>query len=99
MPIIAAAVKHYRSETDSEELEDVLLGTSSYVSVQAQSGAIVGGWQRQPDGVFRSRPDLSAAIWLEQLSAAEPMIRFWQSPGAARPLPASVASALSAARA
>jgi hypothetical protein len=86
-PVVAAAVKHFRAEIDTVDVEDVLLGTLAYVSAETPTGKIVGRTQRLNDGVFAQRLDLSGAIWINPYRLTQPVVRFWSNPAARWELP------------
>jgi hypothetical protein len=80
LPVIAAAVKHNRAETDATEVEDVLYGQLAYVSRETSTGQIIGRTERLPGGVFACRRELSAAIWIEPFHLPAPIIHVWDNP-------------------
>jgi hypothetical protein len=51
----------------------------------------------EPNGVFASRPDLSAAIWIEPHHLPEPVINVWGNPSAKKPVPAELLQRLTTA--
>lgn len=87
LPVVAAAVVHFRAEIDTVDVEDVLFGTLAYVSGENSTGKIVGRTQRLNDGVFAKRPDLSGAIWINPYRLTQPVVRFWSNPAARWQLP------------
>ena len=93
MPLIVAAVKHYQAEIDTIDIENVLFGTEVFVSLPSGEEAMT----RQPGGVFATRPQLSAAVWLEPF-AYPPVTRVWANPVAAKPVPREVLEQLAAFR-
>ncbi len=97
LPLVAAAVKHHRAEIHIEDVEDTLLGKLVYVSRETASGRIVEGEERVPNGIFSSRPDLSAAIWIEPHHLPEPVIKVWVNPSANRPVPTDLLKRLTTA--
>ena len=96
-PVIAAAVKHPLAETDAIEVEDVLLGQIAIVSRETTSGRIVSRTERLPNGIFASRPELSAAVWIEPHHLPEPVVQMWNNPAANKPIPENLLRLLTAA--
>jgi len=97
-PLLVIAVKHHRANIDAIDVEDVVLGTSAYVSRETPSGKVVGRSERLHDGVFEKRPGLSAAMFIAPHKQPEPEVRIWSNPLATSPLPVQTLERLAQAK-